>query len=450
MNQAFRFASSALLILALASSAFARAPLTGPLADYIAAKDDSYQWTKRSEGAVLTCKYSELILTSQTWKGIPWKHQLFILKPAQIDPSAKHALLMIGGGNWNDKITDPATQLKIPGEALFLAAAAETMKTPVAILLHVPQQPIFDGKREDQIIAHTFREFLKTGDPTLPLLAPMTKSAVRAMDATQEAMKKEWNLDIATFTITGASKRGWTTWLTGAVDDRAVAIAPMVIDMLNMSAHTKLQRTSFGGQPSEQIDDYQGLDKFIDTPRGAALRKIVDPFEYRERLTQPKLVILATNDRYWPLNAADLYWNDLVGEKYLIYVPNNGHGIQDRARLLAGLTALNRRVTENQPLPKLDWKFTSGADHVKLNVVSDIRPSRVNIWQATSKSLDFRDSKWTSTPAEHADAAFTHKQPLPATGYAALLGEAVYNEGADNQFWLSTNVKIINPPSAAE
>ena len=327
-------------ILAVALPAFlvgaglAREPLNGPLADYVAAQDDSYRWVKRSEGTVLTCKYAELILTSQTWKGIVWKHQLFILKPAQIDPAARHALLMIAGGNWNDKIADPATQLKLPGEAQVLALVAEAMKMPVAILLHVPQQPILDGKREDQIIAYTFREFLKSGDPTLPLLAPMTKSAVRAMDATQEAMKQEWGLDVATFTITGASKRGWTTWLTGAVDDRAVAIAPMVIDMLNMSQHTKLQRASFGGEPSEQINDYRGLDAQIDTPRGQALRKIVDPWEYRQRLTQPKLVILATNDRYWPLNACDLYWNDLVGEKYLIYVPNNGHGIQDRARLV--------------------------------------------------------------------------------------------------------------------
>src|SRR5205085_4291061 len=120
------------------------------------------------------------------------------------------------------------------------------------------------------------REFLKTGDTTWPLLAPMAKSAVRAMDATQEATKKEWGLDIATFTITGASKRGWTTWLTGAVDDRAIAIAPMVIDMLNMSPHTKLQKESFGGKSSEQIDDYNGLDEQINTPRAAAPRKLAE------------------------------------------------------------------------------------------------------------------------------------------------------------------------------
>lgn len=450
MHQIIQSAAVALLFMAVAGPAAGREPLTGALADYVAAKDDSYQWTKRSEGKVLTCRYAELILTSQTWQGIPWKHQLFIIKPAQTDASTRHALLLIGGGNWNDKIADPATQLKLPGEALILAAAAESMKVPIAILLHVPQQPILDGKREDEIIAHTFREFLKKGDPTYPLLAPMTKSAVRGMDAAQEAMKQEWDLDIATFTVTGASKRGWTTWLTGAVDDRAIAIAPMVIDMLNMSQHTKLQRTSFGGEPSEQIDEYQGLDKLIDTPRGAALRKIVDPWEYRERLTQPKLVILATNDRYWPLNACDLYWNDLVGDKYLVYVPNNGHGIQDRSRVVAGLAALNRTITANQQLPKLVWNFAEGAGEVKLQMKSDLRPSRVNIWRATAPTLDFRDAKWTSTTADGAEAGFVHRQATPETGYAAILGEAVYHEGTDHQFWLSTNVRILKPAAAAE
>jgi PhoPQ-activated pathogenicity-related protein len=436
-----------LLLILAAHSASAREPLAGPLGEYVAAHDDSYAWFKRSEGSVLTCQYKELILTSQTWRGIPWKHQLFLLRPAQVDPTARHGLLMIAGGNWSDKLADQATQLKLPGEAQILAVLAETLKMPVAILLHVPQQPIFDGKREDQIIAYTFREFLKSGDASWPALLPMTKSAVRAMDATQEAMKKEWGIDVATFTVTGASKRGWTTWLTGAVDDRATAIAPMVIDMLNMSRHTKLQKESFGGKSSEQVDDYKGLDEFIDTPRGGLLRKIVDPWEYRQRLTQPKLVILGTNDRYWPLDACDLYWDDLQGEKHLIYVPNNGHGLPDRARLIAGINALNRRVIKGQPLPKLDWSFKNGDGHVQLNVVSDVRPSRVVIWSATARTRDFRDSKWTSANAEAADATFIHRQPVPAEGHSAFLGEAVFNEGTDDQFWLSTNVRIV--PSAA-
>src|SRR5207248_614841 len=128
---------TALALVFASQAATARDPLTGPLADYVTAKDDSYQWLKRSEGSVLTCKYAELILTSQTWHGIPWKHQLFIIKRGQVDATAKHAILMIAGGNWNEKIADPATPLKQPGEAQLFALLAETAKLPVAILRHV-------------------------------------------------------------------------------------------------------------------------------------------------------------------------------------------------------------------------------------------------------------------------------------------------------------------------
>jgi len=440
---------SLFLFLSCTAAAFDRVPLTGPLADYVAAKDDSYAWVKRSEGSVLTCKYAELILTSQTWRGIPWKHQLFILKPAQVDPAGKHAVMMIAGGNWSDKIADPTTQLKLPGEAQLLALVAESLKTPVAILLHVPQQPIFDGKREDQIIAYTFREFLKSGDSTWPLLAPMAKSAVKAMDATTEAMKKEWDLDIAKFTITGASKRGWTTWLTGAVDDRAVAIAPMVIDMLNMSPHSDLQKAAFGGQQSEQIDDYKGLDQQINTPRGLALRKIVDPWEYRDRLTQPKLVILGTNDRYWPLEACNLYWDDLQGDKYLIYVPNNGHALPDRARLVAGLNALNRSVITGKPLPKVKWSYSNGGDSHTLKVNSDTPVSKLQLWTATAPTMDFRDSKWTTIRDVAGSREFAVDLPRAGDSHVAYFGELIFNEGRDDQFSLSTNIKVIRSNAAA-
>jgi PhoPQ-activated pathogenicity-related protein len=437
-----------IVLLLFASVGFGREPLTGPLADYVAAKDDSYQWVKRTEGNILSCKYVELTLTSQTWRGITWKHQLFLLKPSQLNPKARHAILLIGGGNWRAELADPNTQQKLPGEAQLLALAAEQVQTPVAILLHVPQQPIFDGKREDQIIAYTFREFLQSEDSTWPLLLPMVKSAVRGMDACQEGMKTEWGLDVQHFTVTGASKRGWTTWLTGAVDERVTAIAPMVIDMLNMSPQIALQKESFG-ELSEQIDEYEGLDRQIDTPRGKALRKIVDPYEYRDRLTQPKLVILGTNDRYWPLDAERNYWPDLEGEKYLLRIPNNGHGLKDYARIIGGLNALHQRVISGKPLPKLTWEFDEAKEHVELVVQSDAAPSRVRTWTSSARTRDFRESQWTSANATNGGEAYTARLARPADGCAALFAEVVFAEDKPEQFSLTTNVRIVSSKTEA-
>ena len=56
-------------------------PAEGPLKAYVAKEDKSYHWTKRREGKLGKGTVVELTLTSQTWKNIVWKHQLFIYRP---------------------------------------------------------------------------------------------------------------------------------------------------------------------------------------------------------------------------------------------------------------------------------------------------------------------------------------------------------------------------------
>ena len=318
------------------------------------------------------------------------------------------------------------------------------MQTPVAILLHVPQQPIFDGKFEDAIISYTFEEFMRSRDPEWPLLLPMVKSAVRGMDAVQDFAKKEWSMGIEKFTISGGSKRGWTTWLTGAVDPRAGAIAPMVIDVLNMGPQMKHQRETWG-EPSEMIADYtrRGLDKVFDTPNGRSLLRIVDPFSYRQTLTQPKLIVLGTNDPYWPLDACNLYWDSLEGQKHLLYVPNNGHGLRDTARLVGGLSALHRQLVTGKSLPKLDWNFAEKDGHLELRVKSQTPPKAVVAWTASTATRDFRESKWTSSTADKDGDSYVCRLPVPENGCSALFSELQFEGANDVPYFLSTNVRIV-------
>ena len=332
----------------IAASSEAKAPVVLPeastaLSDYVKRPDASYKWHVRQRGKQGGGDYAELILTSQTWHDIVWKHQLFIYRPATVKDS-KHVLLLIDGGSWNDALEKPAKDsapAPLPDKVRLVTMLADMMQTPIAVVRQVPEQPIFDGRKEDQIIALTFSKYFETGKADWPLLLPMVKTAIRAMDATQEFTKQEWKMDIEHFLVTGASKRGWTTWLTAATDPRVDAFAPMVINMLNMAAHDRLQVESFG-KYSDQIHDYteRGLQQNIFTEQGASLRAIVDPIAYRKQLEKPKLIILATNDAYWPVDALNLYWNELQGDKYILYVPNNGHGIKDYPRVVSSIAAL--------------------------------------------------------------------------------------------------------------
>jgi hypothetical protein len=83
----------------------------------------------------------------------------------------------------------------------------------VAVVGQVPFQPLFD-RREDELIAYTFEQYLQTGDAEWPLLLPMVKSTVRAMDASSDVARREWHIPLPTFTVLGGSKRGWTVLAT--------------------------------------------------------------------------------------------------------------------------------------------------------------------------------------------------------------------------------------------
>lgn len=429
--------------LVITSAWAAEPPPQAVLAGYTAKPDASYRWVKKRSGQVLSATYAELILTSQTWRDIAWKHQLFVIKPYALRPGTQHALLFISGGSWRDELERADGPERRPEEAQMYVALAELLKTPVAVLLQVPHQPLFGGKKEDAIIAYTFDEYLRTGDGEWPLLLPMVKSAVRGMDAVQEFARQEWSLPLQTFTVTGASKRGWTTWLTGAVDRRATALAPMVIDMLNVGPQMEHQERTWGAV-SAQIHDYaeRGLHKQFRTPAGRQLLAIVDPYQYRQQLTQPKLIILGTNDPYWPLDALNLYWPELNGENYILYVPNNSHGLRDYGRIFASLNALHQHTVTGRPLPKLTWEFAEQPGRLRLQVRSDPPASKVVAWVAHAETRDFRPAAWQAFPTQADGPHAVYELPLPERGFAALFAEAEY-PADDAPYSFSTNVRIV-------
>jgi len=131
-----------------------------------------------------------------------------------------------------------------------------------AELRQIPNQPLVfagDGKErtEDAIVAYTWDKFLRGGDDNWPLRLPMTKATVRAMDTITAFSKSPegGGVTVDKFVVAGGSKRGWTTWTTAAVDQRVIAIAPLVIDLLNVEKSFDHHYSVYGFWASA-IQDY--------------------------------------------------------------------------------------------------------------------------------------------------------------------------------------------------
>ena len=409
-----------------------------PLHDYVNRPEPKFSW-KQTSGQIdhdLGTIYS-LKLTSQEWKGNLWQHNLQVFVPSDLTyPSSMLLLVNSGRDDGQPDKEDMELGLKL----------AKLSGSTCALLSQVPNQPLYDGKREDDLIAHTFEKYLESGDATWLLLLPMVNSAIKAMDTTQIFMDQTLQITIKDFVIAGASKRGWTSWLTAAVDPRIKATMPIVIDTLNMPDQMKYQMEIWGSY-SEEIGDYtvRGIQDHLSTEVGQNLVSIVDPYSYREQLTMPKLSVIGTNDDYWVLDALNLYWDELPSPKYVLYVPNSGHNLEDRERTISGLTGFYRFVASDKDLPNITWKHSQENDRLQLHYESDQKPVDARLWFAAAENRDFRDATWLSIPAKSLDnGAFFGELILSSTHYVAVLGELTFM--IDGQPCpLSTQVNIGNP-----
>ena len=401
------------------------------LVDYVQKPDDSYAVERVATQTVGATTMHVARLTSQTWHGIVWKHWLTVIVPTKIE-HADTALLLITGGDNHDSGPDTDSD-----EARIMSQIASQTGSVVAVLEQVPNQPLFDGKVEDGIIAYTFEKYLDGDGDDWPLLFPMTKSAVRAMDAVQE-IARDNHVDVKHFVVTGASKRGWTTWLTGAADSRVTGIAPMVIDTLNMEQQADHQLKVYG-QFSDEVQDYtdRHIQERSKTPEGRRLQKEVDPFALRDKYTMPKLLLLGTNDPYWNVDSANLYFPELPGPKYLRYAANAGHGLD--MSVVPAIIAFYESVLTGKALPAMTWTAKGNAG---LSVAWEGTATKVVLWQATSPNRDFRDSTWTSTPLEGdgtVDVAFH----APPSGWAAYYVEVVFQNPGGMPYGLCTMMTVL-------
>ncbi|MGN6492410.1 MAG: PhoPQ-activated pathogenicity-related family protein [Agriterribacter sp.] len=409
------------------------------LKSYLNNGDNTFKWELKDSYDIGNVKAYALLLTSQKWREHIWTHQLTILVPKE----NKHdgALLFITGGSVKDGL--PNWNGRDDKFNAGISTLAEKNSAIVAVLRQTPNQPLYDGLTEDALISFTLHNFKKDGDYTWPLLFPMVKSAVKAMDAVQEFSKQQLNHTVNRFVVSGASKRGWTTWLTGANDKRAQAIAPMVIDVLNMPVSLDYQIKALGDY-SVQIEDYVklGIPQGAKTESGAAVTTMVDPYSYRSTLTMPKLIFMGTNDEYWVVDNIKNYLKDIPGKNLLHYVPNAGHNLGDGKQAFEALSAFFGTTLTNHAYPECSWTSTVTKKGVTLNIkATKDELTDVIVWHADSPDTDFRNDKWTSSDLNLANKRkLTVTEPRPASGYRAFYVDLKYKDVNGGTYTVSTRV----------
>lgn len=355
------------------------------LKNYLAKTDTFFRWKIENRLVSKEGKLYEMSLLSQHWQNSNWSHRLIVYFPNKAQHPNTVVLVLQHIYNRNAGIAS-------------LKYISDSTGTPSAFLYDMPNQPLFDGKEEDDLQAYTFSQYIKTGDASWPLLFPMVKSVVRAMDAVQGLATKEEKLTVNKFIVAGHSKRGHASWLAASVDRRIKGIIPIAIDVLNAKAQMPHHLKAFGAYstPSKDATDFLGE---LNKPLGRSLIQMIDPYVYRDQLTVPKLIVCATNDEYFPTDALNLYWEGLKGSKSILYLSNAGHVRADSdPRVNPTAFAFVRAVATDRTLPSLTWEFRSSKDSVQLLVNTDPEAISAVIWQASSKNLDFRLSQWQNSP----------------------------------------------------
>ncbi len=383
-----------------------------PLYEYDVAQVLDYNATAGVAEYVMT-------MTSGAWRGehemlnTIWRHKLVLIEPTNINKST--GMVFVAGGSLTDVLLS-AEEMDMLEK---LAKLAVDSRSAVALLTLVPNQPIVfldEGtpREANQIIAYSFNKYLAGYDAgdldlTWPVLLPMTRAIVRAMDTVQDFMagKPGRTYAINDFVVAGLSERGWAAWLAAAVDDRISAVAPMAFDALNLKEQLQHQHDAYISYPADDADneifggystawrDYVAYDipNRLGGEAGESLLRIVDPWRYRNALTLPKLIINSTSDRFFLPDSSRFYLDDLGGTTRLQYVPNadlsQTDGLEVDAAALATLRAFYIAQVSGNAVPTCQWNYST--DTTEITVSTSEAPLEVIYWYANAPEYrDFR------------------------------------------------------------
>ena len=420
---------------------------------YVAAPDPTFAWKVEKTFTGAGFHGAVLELTSQTWMTAAesdrpvWKHWLTVTVPDQL--TSNKAFLYIGGGSSSS--TAPAT-----ATARFAQMAIDTGSV-IAELGQAPNQPIRFAdtpdkpRSEDDMIAYLQARYDAKKNPiALPRL-PMVKSGTAAMTAIQQVLASDagGKTTIDGFVVSGGSKRAWTSWLVGILDERVIGMIPIVINVLDVDATTRHHWETMG-YFSPALGDYVN-HKLIPDEIGrkmVEINTIEDPLNYRGRpaMKMPKFIINAVGDEFFPPDNTKFSYHLLPGSKQLRMLPNSRHSTAG-TDINESMTAWYDNLIHNRATPEYTW--TVRDDGALIVNPGTAKPSAALLWQGTNPNArDFRvqtlgDKAFTSSPlTAQPDGSYVGNVEKPASGFTAYFVELTYSTGGKFPLKVTTEVYV--------
>lgn len=417
---------------------------------YVWETDPAYSSTVRTtvQGTDYTSYF--LDMTSQSWRTTAevdrtvWKHELIIVVPDKLLPGPN--VLRIVGGNSGDL---PATA---PSDATL--TLARMTRAVVIELRQVPNQPLVfteqagTARTEDALIAFSWAQAMKTADSTWSAHFPMVKSAVRAIDTAREFLYSPagGNHSLDGFVVMGAGQRGFTAWLTAAVDPRVVGVVPIASDVPNIAASMTQHVESYGFWAKDLAEYHRnGVVQNLGSKELEKLLGHADPYAFRDRLAMPKYIVNATGDSVFLPDGSQNYLAELPGEKLLRYVANSDQSLQG-SDWLEGVAAYVSSLRQSRERPSFAWQFV-GDDSIRVETKQP--PTQALLWQVSNAlGRDFRvqsiGKAWTRTTlSDQGGGVYLGRVTKPPMGYAAFFIELTYPSTLDVPYKLSTQVRVI-------
>ncbi|WP_163379904.1 PhoPQ-activated pathogenicity-related family protein [Cyclobacterium sp. SYSU L10401] len=454
------YLNTVLIFLLLSSCQTDRKPENKPsevrgidlLKAYVAEDQEAFDYELVLESQAEGYSYYVLKMVSQEWlttaevDSTHWWHWVSFVIPDSLHHDT--SLLMVTGGSSQSKLPQK------PDELILQAAMATG--SPAIKVHNIPYQPVryvgdtLEKRTEDGLIAYGWREFMERGatDEAAIWLArfPMTKAVVSAMDAVVDFTGQELGLRLEKYVIAGGSKRGWTTWTTAAVDDRVVGMAPLVIDMLNLTPSFKHHWQTYGFW-APAVDDYteEGIFNWMDSREFQRLTEIVEPYHFLDAYAEiPKLLINASGDQFFLPDSWKFYWDELPGEKHLAYIPNTGHSLDksDAAQVLLGFYA---HIISDQKRPDYHWDISD--EEISLQIDPENPPVAIKLWTATNpEKRDFRIDElgpaWTASNVPvSADGNYNIPIQSPEKGWRGHFVELTYAGNTPLKF--TSGIKVL-------